>query len=47
MLDSDISYDEQKPKVITIDGPAGSGKSTVAKIEAHKLGWIYDNRRNL
>lgn len=41
MLDSDISYDEQKPKVITIDGPAGSGKSTVAKIVAHKLGWIY------
>lgn len=28
-------------KVITIDGPAGSGKSTVAKIVAAKLGWIY------
>ncbi|BBH51601.1 (d)CMP kinase [Fluviispira sanaruensis] len=31
----------QKLKVITIDGPAGSGKSTVAKIVATKLGWIY------
>ena len=30
-----------KLKVITIDGPAGSGKSTVAKIVATKLGWIY------
>ncbi|KAB8030915.1 (d)CMP kinase [Fluviispira multicolorata] len=31
----------EKLKVITIDGPAGSGKSTVAKIVATKLGWIY------
>jgi cytidylate kinase len=28
-------------KVITIDGPAGSGKSTVAKMTAAELGWIY------
>ncbi|NBX16994.1 MAG: (d)CMP kinase [Proteobacteria bacterium] len=28
-------------KVITIDGPAGSGKSTVSRMLAHKLGWIY------
>ncbi len=28
-------------KVITIDGPAGSGKSTVAKLVAENLGWIY------
>lgn len=41
MLDSDSSQNALKPKVITIDGPAGSGKSTVAKIVAHKLGWIY------
>ena len=27
--------------VITIDGPAGSGKSTVAKILAKKLGYTY------
>lgn len=27
--------------VITIDGPAGSGKSTIAKLLASKLGWLY------
>ncbi len=32
---------EERPKVITIDGPAGSGKSTVSRLLAHKLGWIY------
>jgi cytidylate kinase len=32
---------EQPPKVITIDGPAGSGKSTVSRMLAHRLGWIY------
>jgi cytidylate kinase len=31
----------EKLKVITIDGPAGSGKSTVAKLVAAELGWIY------
>ena len=29
------------PKIITIDGPAGSGKSTVAKGLAKKLGFTY------
>jgi len=28
-------------KIITIDGPAGAGKSTVAKITAESLGWVY------
>ena len=28
-------------KVVTIDGPAGSGKSSVAKTIAHELGWTY------
>jgi cytidylate kinase len=32
---------EESPKVITIDGPAGSGKSTVSRMLAHRLGWIY------
>ena len=32
---------EERPKVVTIDGPAGSGKSTVSRILANKLGWIY------
>lgn len=29
--------------IITIDGPAGSGKSTIAKILANKLGYTYIN----
>jgi CMP/dCMP kinase len=28
-------------RVITIDGPAGSGKSTVSQLVALELGWIY------
>jgi len=28
-------------KIITIDGPAGSGKTTVSRRLARKLGWIY------
>lgn len=28
-------------KIITIDGPAGAGKTTVSKGLAQKLGWIY------
>lgn len=28
-------------KIIAIDGPAGSGKSTVAKMAAHRLGILY------
>ena len=30
-----------KTRVITIDGPAGAGKSTVAKGLAHRLGYFY------
>ena len=30
-----------KKKIITIDGPAGSGKTTVSKKVAEKLGWVY------
>ncbi len=33
--------------VITIDGPAGAGKSTVAKILAQKLGYRYINTGDL
>src|SRR3989338_7776911 len=32
---------KRKPLVIAIDGPAGSGKSTVSKIIAQKLGVLY------
>ncbi|MBE3128166.1 MAG: (d)CMP kinase, partial [Actinobacteria bacterium] len=28
-------------KIITIDGPAGSGKSTIAKLLARELGFNY------
>jgi cytidylate kinase len=30
-----------KPPVVTIDGPSGSGKGTVAQILAGRLGWHY------
>jgi CMP/dCMP kinase len=29
------------PKIIAIDGPAGSGKSTIAEKVAGKLGYLY------
>lgn len=28
-------------KTVAIDGPAGAGKSTIAKLVAEKLGYIY------
>ncbi len=30
-----------KEMIITIDGPAGAGKSTVSKMLAKKMGYIY------
>ncbi|HYF37345.1 MAG TPA: (d)CMP kinase [Prosthecobacter sp.] len=35
------------PSVITIDGPAASGKSSVAKLVAQRLGWTYVNTGNM
>lgn len=31
------------PKIIAIDGPAGSGKSTIASLVSKELGWSYLN----
>lgn len=33
--------EEEKMKSIAIDGPAGAGKSTIARILAKKMGYIY------
>jgi cytidylate kinase len=33
----------KSPKIIAIDGPAGSGKSTIASLVSKKLGWSYLN----
>jgi CMP/dCMP kinase len=35
------------PSVITIDGPAASGKSSVARLVAQRLGWTYVNTGNM
>lgn len=34
-------------RIITIDGPAASGKSSVAREIARRLGWIYVNTGNM
>jgi len=31
----------KRKMIITIDGPGGAGKSTVSKVLAKKLGYIY------
>lgn len=31
----------KNPRTIAIDGPAGSGKSTVSRLVAERLGYIY------
>lgn len=36
-----IRSTEKKKVIITIDGPAGAGKSTVSKALAEKLGYLY------
>lgn len=45
MLQDDVEKDERQRGidggVIAIDGPAGSGKSTVAREVAGRLGWLY------
>jgi cytidylate kinase len=41
MNDSYSEYSNLKGKIIAIDGPAGSGKSTTAKMLAARLGFSY------
>ena len=36
-----IDRNKLKGKIIAIDGPAGSGKSTTAKLVAERLGYVY------
>lgn len=35
------------PLVIAMDGPAASGKSSVARAVAHRLGWLFVNTGNM
>lgn len=37
----------EEPPVITIDGPAASGKSSVARLVAQRLGYTYVNTGNM
>ena len=41
MSQKSIDKSRLKGKIIAIDGPAGSGKSTTAKILAERLGYVY------
>ena len=36
-----IKRDEEGIFRIAVDGPAGAGKSTIARMVAHRLGFIY------
>lgn len=40
LSDKPVSHND-KPPVITIDGPGGSGKGTVSRILARELGWHF------
>ena len=41
MTQGSIDINKLKGKIIAIDGPAGSGKSTTAKLVAERLGYVY------
>ena len=37
----EVLINHEVPKIITIDGPAGAGKSTMARELARRLDWVY------
>ncbi|WP_075088936.1 (d)CMP kinase [Verrucomicrobium spinosum] len=47
MTTLDESTSKVMPQVIAIDGPAASGKSSVARELAARLGWTYVNTGNM
>lgn len=36
-------YNMTRPKIVAVDGPAGSGKSSICSTVCRKLGWSYVN----
>jgi len=47
LLPREPSNKKEPPMVIAIDGPAGSGKSTIARLLAERLGFTYVNSGNI
>lgn len=39
----DRGIELMKPKIVAVDGPAGSGKSSICGRVCHELGWTYVN----
>ena len=46
-LEMNAKQDMSSVKIVAVDGPAGSGKSTICKMVGEKLGWDYVNTGKL